>query len=83
MSVKAIDTYSPADIFRMIDNQSVSVKQGEQLIQIYGDCRAVEAVIEYQKSRGVEIGKEIEERITRIGNLIDEFFQKNDFSRCG
>jgi hypothetical protein len=67
---------TPADIFRIIDNQTVSVKHGEQLIKRYGDRRAFEAVIEYQKSMGVEIEKEIEERIIRIGNLIDEFFQK-------
>jgi hypothetical protein len=67
---------TPAEIFRMIDNQTVSVKTGEQLIKRYGDRRAMEAVVEYQKSMGVEIEKEIEERINYIGNLIDEFFQK-------
>jgi hypothetical protein len=67
---------TPADIFRIINDQTVSARHGEQLIKRHGDRRALEAIIEYQKSMGVEIEKEIEERIFRIGNLIDEFFQK-------
>jgi hypothetical protein len=74
---------TPADIFRMIDNQSVSRATGERLIKRYGDRRAFEAVIEYQKNTGVEIEKEIEERIFRIGDLIDEFFQKMIFAGVG
>jgi hypothetical protein len=76
MAIELFDRYNPADIFGMIDNQSVSREMGERMIKRYGDRRALEAVMEYQKTQGIELGKEIEDRILRTGKLLDELYKK-------
>ena len=78
MAIELFDKYGPAEIFRLIDNQSVSRAAGERLIKRYGDRRALEAVMEYQKTQGIDLGKEIEDRILRIGELLDEFYEKTE-----
>jgi hypothetical protein len=78
MAIELFDKYTPAEIFRMIDNQSVSVAAGERLIKRYGDRRALEAVVEYQRTQGINLDKEIEERILRIGELLDAFYEKTE-----
>jgi hypothetical protein len=75
MEAELFDKYTPAEIFRMIDNQSVSVSAGERLIKRYGDRRALEAVVEYQRTQGIKLDKEIEGRILHIGELLDEFYE--------
>jgi hypothetical protein len=74
----AFDKYNPAEIFLMIDNQSVSRTEGERLIKRYGDLRAFEAVMEYQRNNGLVTDKEIEQKIMLIGELIDELFEKTE-----
>lgn len=76
MAIELFDKYNPADIFGMIDNQSVSRDVGERLIKRYGDRRALEAVIKYQKTQEVDIGKEIEQRIFRISEQLDKLYEK-------
>jgi hypothetical protein len=76
MAIELFDKHNPADIFRMIDNQSVSREAGERMIKRYGDRRALEAVMEYQKTQGVELGKEMEQRMLRIGELLDKLYEK-------
>jgi hypothetical protein len=72
------DKYNPAEIFLIIDNQSVSRTAGERLIKRYGDRRAFEAVMEYQRDNGIVVDKEIEQKIMLIGELIDELFEKTE-----
>jgi hypothetical protein len=72
------DKYNPAEIFRMIDNQSVSREMGERMIKRYGDRRALESVMECQKTQGIEFDKEIEKHINHIGELLDELYEKTE-----
>jgi hypothetical protein len=65
---------TPAEIFRAIDNQSVSREVGESLIERYGDRRVMEAIAALQEKMGIELNKEVGERIVHIGQLIDEFY---------
>jgi hypothetical protein len=78
MLIEYFDRYGPADIFGIIDNQSANRELGERLIKRYGDRRAMESVIEYQKTQGIEIDGEIEQRIFRIGELLDELHEKTE-----
>jgi hypothetical protein len=67
----------PADIFQAIADKSVNRMIGENLIKQYGDRRAMEALIEYQKTQGVELDKEIKQRIFRLEKLLDELYEKS------
>jgi hypothetical protein len=78
MAMEHFDRHGPAEIFGMIDNQSVNRELGERLIKRYGDRRAMESVIEYQKTQGIEIDREIEQGIFRIGELLDELHEKTE-----
>lgn len=65
---------TPTEIFRAIDNQSVNGAVGESLIERYGDRRVMEAIAELQEKMGIELDKEVGERIAHLGQLIDEFY---------
>jgi hypothetical protein len=67
---------TPEEIFRVIDNQSVSRIEGISLIERYGWQKAKEAVEEFRKGTGVDLGEEMEERIDRISDLINELYEK-------
>ena len=65
---------TPEEIFGAIDNQSVNRKTGESLIERYGDYRVRETLLDLQEKMGIELSEEAGKRITRIGQLIDEFY---------
>jgi hypothetical protein len=67
---------TPSEIFRAIDNRSVNRQAAESLIKRYGDHRVREALADLQENIGIELDKEIGQRIARIGRLIDEFYEK-------
>jgi hypothetical protein len=70
------DKYTPEEIFRVIDNQSVSVREGELIIQHYGDRRVMEAIADLQERMGIELNEEMGEKIIHIEQLIDAFYEK-------
>jgi hypothetical protein len=67
---------TPSEIFLVIDNRSVNRKAGESLIERYGDRRVMEAIADLQEKMGIELDKEVGQRLTHIGQLIDEFYEK-------
>jgi hypothetical protein len=67
---------TPSEIFLAIDNQSVNRSVGESLIERYGDRRVIEAIADLQGKMGIELDKEVGQRIVHIGQLIDEFYGK-------
>jgi hypothetical protein len=67
---------TPAEIFWVIDNQSVNRQTGESLIERYGDHRVREALADIQGKMGIELSEEVGNKINYIGQLIDEFFEK-------
>jgi hypothetical protein len=67
---------TPSEIFLVIDNRSVTRKAGESLIKRYGDRRVMEAIADLQEKMGIELIEEVGQRLTYIGELIDEFYEK-------
>jgi hypothetical protein len=66
---------TPEDIFRLIDNQSVNRIEGISLIERYGWKKAKEAVEEFRKIAGIELGGDIEERFNHISGLINDLYE--------
>jgi hypothetical protein len=66
-------TLDAEGIFRLIDNQSVSVKAGVKLIENYGKRKAGEAIEQTRKESGLVLDPEIEERIIRLNGVLDQF----------
>jgi hypothetical protein len=61
------------DIFRLINNRSVSAVAGVKLIENYGNRKAGEAVEQTRKKARPAFDPEIDGRIARIGGLPDQF----------
>jgi hypothetical protein len=67
---------TPAEIFKVIDNQSVNRVQGENLIERYGNLRVKEALADIQRKMRIEVNEEVDRRIKNIGKLLDELYEK-------
>jgi len=73
---KTVKELTAEEIFKTIDNKSVSHKAAVQLIESYANRKAWEAITELRKKSGVEVGKEIEELIAEITKRLDEFLER-------
>jgi hypothetical protein len=64
------------EIFKAIDNKSVSHKAAFQLIESYANRKTWEAITELREKSGAEVGKEVEELVAEIIKRLDEFLEK-------
>jgi hypothetical protein len=68
--------FNAEDVFKLIDNQSVSKAIGIKLIEWYGIRMAGESVEKMRKGVGIEYGKEMEDVIGRINRLLDKALEE-------
>ncbi|GHV89875.1 hypothetical protein AGMMS50268_03780 [Spirochaetia bacterium] len=67
--------FTAEDVFKLIDNHSVSKAIGVKLIEGYGLRMAGEAMDKMRKESGIEYGEDVEAVIVRVNRKLDKVLE--------